>query len=135
MSDQEKLDFDDDENFGKIIPGEGIDISQARINSHHEILVDLKQDGANYIGLVTLATGQKGKIIASNKSITQMYQGRGYYIPVNKDIDSDEFANMKIFSNIAGILDVKFVKDGYAYVIPIQHSITLNHNQRLCWVW
>lgn len=137
MSERDVLELDSKElhhnELPKEITGE-LDTTKQN-DAHHEILVDLKQDGANYITVITLATGQKGKIIASNKAVTQMYQGRGYLIPVNEEINSDEFANMKIFSDISGILDVKYVKDGFAYIIPIQHSITLDHNQRLCWIW
>lgn len=80
---------------------------------------------------VVNATGQRDKIIASNKSLRMMH-GRSYMVPIdNLTIDSDS-RNIKMFSDVADILDVRFVKNGVACVVPLRHNVTINDGQRLC---
>lgn len=77
------------------------------------------------------ATGQRDKIIASNKSLRMMH-GRSYMIPIDKPEMNSDSRNIKMFSDIADLLDVRFVKDGIACVVPLRHNITINDGQRLC---
>ena len=77
------------------------------------------------------ATGQEDKIIASNRSLKMMH-GRSYRVPItNTEINSDT-RNIKVFSDIADYIDVRFVKNGFACVTPLRHNITINDGQRLC---
>lgn len=83
-----------------------------------------------------IATGQ-----VSNTSITggklRLIYGRIYFLPIdtNKDITSDNFANIKIFSDISGKIDVRYISNGYAAILPLQNNITLVDKTRLCVLW
>jgi hypothetical protein len=84
------------------------------------------------IGYIFLTTGEQKIIKASNGKIN-MLQGRLYYIPINADkqINSDMY-NIKVPSEIAERFDVRFIKDGYAAIVPIKHNAVLKNGERLC---
>ncbi|MFW6242608.1 MAG: hypothetical protein ACOC2W_00455 [bacterium] len=83
-----------------------------------------------------IATGQ-----TSNTSITggqlRLIYGRIYFLPIDidKSISSDEFANIKIFSDISSKLDVRYISNGYAAILPLQNNIMLTDKTRLCVLW
>lgn len=80
----------------------------------------------------TAATGQKSKQKTEGKNI-RLLSGRIYKLPVNnKTIDSDLFNILKVYSNSANRIDVRYVKNGYACVIPLQHGVILKHDEHLC---
>lgn len=83
------------------------------------------------IGYIFLATGEQNVVTISNGSI-HLLQGRQYYIPVGKtDINSDEY-NIKVHSDISDRIDVRYVKDGFAAIIPIRHNCILKTGEKLC---
>lgn len=83
------------------------------------------------IGYVFLATNEQNIIKVSNGRIN-LLQGRMYYVPINnQNINSDQF-NIKIHSDVADRIDVRFVKDGFACVVPIRHNVTLKTGEKLC---
>ncbi|MDD4081838.1 MAG: hypothetical protein PHD05_00490 [Sphaerochaetaceae bacterium] len=84
------------------------------------------------IGYVFLTTNEQKIIKASNGKIN-LLQGRLYYIPTDADktIDSDNY-NIKVPSEIAERFDIRFIKDGFAAVIPVKHNAILKTGERLC---
>jgi len=81
---------------------------------------------------IIAATNQEQNTNAINGCL-RLIKGRIYYIPIdNTEIDSDNFNILKIFSDISDKLDVKFVKEGYACVIPIIHNLQIKDKQQLC---
>ena len=80
------------------------------------------------------ATGQSHAAVASNQSLRMMH-GRIYSIPINSEIDSDVYAGIKVYSDLADKIDVRYVKDGFASVIPLQNNTTIKSDQQLCVVW
>lgn len=82
------------------------------------------------IGYIFNSTGESNTVAISNGKL-QMMQNRTYYIPVNTSVDSDIY-NIKVLSDIADKLDVRFVKDGFACIVPLQHNITIKNEQKIC---
>ena len=83
------------------------------------------------IGYVHLATNEENVITISGGKM-QLLHNRMYYIPVNnKEINSDN-GSIKITSDIAERFDVRFVRDGFACLVPIKHNATLKNGERLC---
>jgi hypothetical protein len=82
------------------------------------------------IGYTFLSTNEQHVVAASNGRL-QLLQGRQYYIPVNKQIDSDNY-NIKIHSDVADRFDVRFVKDFLAAIVPIRHNTILKNGEKLC---
>lgn len=82
------------------------------------------------IGYTFLATNEQNIVSASNGRI-HLLQGRMYYIPINKDVDSDSY-NIKVHSDAADRFDIRFLKDGLAAVVPIRHNAVLKNGERLC---
>ena len=83
----------------------------------------------------TIATGQK----ASQKSdinFIRLLRGRIYYVPVKeKHINSDKFETLKIYSSMSSKIDVRFVKDGMACIVPLQHGVILKTTQHICTIF
>lgn len=101
------------------------------------ITVNIKLDKHSvYVDYVIAATNQSEKVIAANKEIRLMH-GRFYMVPVYCDpsVDSDNFGYMKVFSDVADIIDVRYVKNGVACIMPLAHNIVLKDGQRLCALW
>jgi len=91
---------------------------------------------ADPVEYVVAATNQKNKMVAANGEV-RMMSGKFYFIPVNigKDIDSDNFANMKMFSDVSDLFDVRYIKNGFACIMPLKHNTIIKNNQRLCILW
>ena len=88
-------------------------------------------DTITEIGYVFLANNEQNTVTVSNGRIN-LLQGRMYYIPIDKEnINSDKF-NIKIHSDVADRVDVRFVKDGFACVVPIRHNVVLKIGEKLC---
>jgi len=88
-------------------------------------------DTITKIGYVFLANNEQNTVTVSNGRIN-LLQGRMYYIPIDKEnINSDKF-NIKIHSDVADRVDVRFVKDGFACVVPIRHNVVLKIGEKLC---
>jgi len=88
-------------------------------------------DTITEIGYVHLVTNEQNIVTVSNGRIN-LLQGRMYYIPIDNNADSDDFDNIKIHSDIADRLDVRFVKDNFACVVPIRHNAVLRTGEKLC---
>jgi hypothetical protein len=82
------------------------------------------------IGYTFLATNEQNIVSASNGRL-HLLQGRMYYIPINKDVDSDNY-NIKVHSDAADRFDIRFIKDSLAAVVPIRHNAVLKNGERLC---
>lgn len=82
------------------------------------------------IGYVFNATGETNTTSIIGGKL-RMMQGRTYYIPVNSDVNSDNYT-IKVLSNIAAKIDVRFVRDGYACVVPIHHNTIITDKESLC---
>ena len=82
------------------------------------------------IGYTFLATNEQNIVSASNGRI-HLLQGRQYYIPVSKDVDSDNY-NIKVHGDVADRFDIRFIKDKLAAVVPIRHNAVLKNGEKLC---
>ena len=88
-------------------------------------------EGIVEIGYIFLATNEQNIVKVSNGRIN-LLQGRMYYIPINNTmVDSDDY-NIKVHSDIADRADVRFIKDGFACVVPIIHNAILKTGEKLC---
>lgn len=85
---------------------------------------------ATTVECILSATGYKDKVIAAGKQL-RLLQNRLYFIPVNTEINSDEYSNIKIMSDISESIDVRYVKNGYACVMPIKHNVKIRDTNRL----
>ena len=92
------------------------------------------ETSSDQIEFVLQATNEKNIVIAANMKL-QLIQGRMYYVPVDTKADSDEYGNMKLYSDISEKIDVRYVKNGIACVIPLKHNIFIENNQKLCVLW
>lgn len=83
-----------------------------------------------------IATGQNGKTSISGGKLRLIY-GRIYFIPIdaNSTVSSDAYANMKIFSDMADKIDVRYINNSYAAIIPLQNNITITDGARICVLW
>lgn len=79
-------------------------------------------------------TGKNASANTENKSIRLLY-GRTYYIPIIGEIDSDFYKNMKILSQLADKIDVRYIKNKMCCIIPIQNNVILKHEQTVCYLW
>lgn len=83
------------------------------------------------ITYINQSNNSTDKIVAYNKEL-KLVLGRHYLIPItNKNLSSDNFMHIKHFSNIAGKIDIRYVKNGVAYIIPMINNITVVDNERL----
>ena len=90
--------------------------------------------GGDHVTFVLRATNEENIVIAANKKL-QLIQGRMYYVPVDTKANSDEYGNMKVYSDISEKIDIRYVKGGLACVIPLKHNIFIENNQQLCVLW
>lgn len=99
----------------------------------HEIKVNFPNVGSRVTSIIQ-ATGQIDELIAAGKRL-KLIAGRFYYVPVNININSDDYANMKIMSDMSDKIDVRFVKDGLACITPLMSGLELLNETRLCMIW
>ena len=90
------------------------------------IHVNFKTD-SDQVKFILQATNEENIVIAANRKL-QLIQGRTYYVPVDSDADSDEYGNMKIYSDISEKVDVRYVKNGIACVFPLKHNIFIENS-------
>lgn len=98
--------------------------------THAEIIKAGFGDGIIEIGYVFLATGEQQLVSASNGRI-HLLLGRMYYIPIGKTVDSDDYI-IKIHSEAAARFDIRFIRDGFAAVVPLLHNSVLKTGEKLC---
>lgn len=90
---------------------------------------------SDQVKIINKATNEKSTVAAANKKI-RLINGRLYFIPIEKkDINSDEYGNMKQYSETADKFIVRYIKDGVACIDPIQHNALVEDSQRLCVLW
>ncbi len=87
---------------------------------------------ATPVDCISATTNTRDKIVASNKQI-RLLQNRFYFIPVNVDpsISSDNYSNIKIYSEKAAEIDVRYVKDGFACIIALKHNTKIRQDELL----
>ena len=77
-----------------------------------------------------LSTGYQDKVVVASNSL-RLLQNRLYLIPINeKLINSDDY-NIKVMSDMAQNIDVRYVKDGFACVQSIKHNVKINNGDRI----
>ncbi len=106
--------------------------SEKKINKHH-ILINFEKN-VTPIDCTITATNHKDKVIATNREI-RLLQNRFYFIPVNTDINSDDYDNIKMFSDMSDNIDIRYIKNGIASIMALKHNILIKDKQRLCVVW
>jgi hypothetical protein len=84
----------------------------------------------NQIEYKLSATGEKS-VCCIAEGVLKMMLGRLYYVPVNSEINTDE-KDFKILSDVSEKLDIRYIKNKIACVVPLQHNIKLEKNQDLC---
>ena len=76
------------------------------------------------------ATGEKS-VCCIAEGCLKMMLGRIYYLPVDTEIDSDE-KNFKILSAVSEKIDIRYIKNKIACIIPLQHNVKLKKEQQIC---
>ena len=100
--------------------------------SHSPIIVNIAfTKSVEPISYQMVSNQERGKVNTSSGKL-RLIHGRFYYIPVDTTIDSDEYHNIKVYSDVATIMDVKYIKDGYACILPMTHNVIIEHGLRLC---
>ncbi|MEM3452007.1 MAG: hypothetical protein QW835_00070 [Candidatus Hadarchaeum sp.] len=79
---------------------------------------------------IILATNQIQTVYAAGYRL-RLIAGRMYFVPVDTTSNSDD-GTLKMFSDMAGLIEVRFVKDGHALVMPLVNGITIRNKDRLC---
>ena len=94
------------------------------------------QTHAQTVDYIVTGTNQKATMVAGGGEL-KLLQGRMYMVPVNvdKNINSDNYSSIKVFSDMAGLVEVKYVKDGFACIIPVIHNCVIKTGTRLCILW
>src|SRR6056297_1103329 len=85
---------------------------------------------ATSIECIITATGYRDRVIASGKEL-RLLQARLYLIPVDTDINSDDFNCIKVMSDMSDSIDVRYIKDGFACVSALKHNVKIKDNVRL----
>ena len=98
---------------------------------NNQIYIDF-ENNAVPINCIISASNTKYSVLATNKEL-RLLQNRFYFIPITPDnIDSDNFRNIKIFSDMADQIDIRYIKDGLACIRALKHNILIKDKQRLC---
>lgn len=87
-----------------------------------------------HVQIKSKATGEMNKVAAANKKI-RLIHGRLYFIPVDQKINSDEYGNIKQYSETSDKFEVLYVKDGVACIDTILHNALIEDGQRICIIW
>ena len=98
------------------------------------IQVETAFENVSRVSFIIAATGQTGTSVPTDKKI-RLIHGRIYKLPVNADADSDKFTAIKVYSDLADKISVRFVKDHMAHVVPLQNNVVIESRKRLCVVW
>ena len=87
---------------------------------------------ATPVDCVSATTNCSDKIVAPNKQLT-LLQNRFYFIPVDcdKKINSDNYSIIKVYSTYADAIDVRYIKDGFACVMPLKHNFKIRQDMIL----
>lgn len=87
---------------------------------------------ATPVDCVSANTNCSDKIVASNKQLA-LLQNRFYFIPVDCDetINSDEYSVIKVFSEFADCIDVRYIKNGVACILPLKHNFKIKQGMQL----
>jgi len=91
---------------------------------------------ATPVECIIAATGYHDKIAASGREL-RLLQNRLYMIPVDcdKEINSDEWSGIKVMSDMSSLIDVRYVKEGFACVMPLTHNVKVRQGNRLAILW
>ena len=91
---------------------------------------------ATPVECIITATGYHDKIAASGREL-RLLQNRLYMIPVDCDesINSDEWTDIKVMSDMSSLIDVRYIKDGLACVMPLTHNVKIRQGNRLAILW
>lgn len=87
-----------------------------------------------HIQIKSKATGEMNRVAAANKKI-RLIHGRLYFIPVDQKINSDEYGNIKQYSETSDKFEVLYVKEGVACIDTILHNALIEDGQRICIIW
>ncbi|MCF8354353.1 MAG: hypothetical protein K9H48_07860 [Melioribacteraceae bacterium] len=83
------------------------------------------------VRVISLPTGKTEQALATNKNI-KLLKDKQYFIPVDSNEDSDNYKTIKVFSDISNLIEVKYVKDGFACIQVLIHKTVIKDKQRLC---
>ncbi len=117
--------FDQDESIQELLKEE------ERKNLPKIIVVKTEIENVPVVAYTHNSTGEVNKVSIINGKL-QMMQGRTYYVPVGTEVNSDDYKSIKIPSDMADKIDVRFIKEKYACVVPLQHNTIIKNDQRLC---
>lgn len=117
--------FDQDESIQELLKEE------ERKNLPKIIIAKVEIENVPTVAYTHNSTGEINKVSIVNGKI-QMMQGRTYYIPVGTELNSDDYKSIKIPSDMADKIDVRFIKEKYACVVPLQHNTIIKNGQRIC---
>lgn len=123
-----------------------LDNTMTTINYHNEIVdttpvknalihVNIDENTSILIKSIVNSTGEMNNVVATNGKI-HLITSRTYYIPIdNNKINSDNMEHMKVLSEVSDLIDVRYIKNGYACIVPIRHNVILKNNMPIAYLW
>lgn len=123
------------EEQAEVLAPTGIETEESQVQPVKPTTIHIYfKTNSDRISIRSKATGEKSTVVAANKKL-HLIHGRLYFIPVDSKVNSDEYGNIKEFSQTTEKFDIRYVKDGVACVDPIQHNAIIEDGQQLCVLW
>lgn len=113
------------------IDGEPTELSnENNIPKVQHITIDFSREDFKVPVKIT-ATNQDQLIHTTGK--LRLLHGRLYAIPIKEtDANSDNYKTIKIYSNLATQIDIRCIKNGFAFVQTIVHNIEIYDGTKIC---
>ena len=92
--------------------------------------ITFKIPSSTKVTYVTTMNGEIGHLILTESKI-HLLRGRVYKIPVNTNLNLDDFYMIKIKGKLKEQIDVRNIENGIATIFPIIHNIEINNNEVL----
>lgn len=93
-------------------------------------LVKISLKHSSKVNYISTRTGEPGSVISTNQKLL-LSIGRIYQIPVDTKDNLDDFNVFKTVGKLRESLDVRNLRDGFAYIHPIVHNILIQNDEDL----
>ena len=93
-------------------------------------LVKISLKHSSRINYILTRTGEPGTVISTNQKLL-LSVGRVYQIPVDTKANLDDHNVFKTLGKLQESLDVRNVRDGFAFIHPIVHNVLITNEQEL----
>ncbi len=93
-------------------------------------IVKIRLKHSSKINYVLTRTGEPGSVISTNQKLL-LSIGRIYQIPVDTTDNLDDFNVFKTVGKLRESLDIRNIRDGFAFIHPIIHNILIKDDDDL----